>query len=126
MLQGSKLSAFDPVNTVDKLQIIDLKEGTGAEAKVSDTVVAHYTGAYANSGEIFQSSKDMGDPVAFGLNQVIAGWTEGVPGMKVGGIRRLVIPGEKAYGDAPDGYSNGSTDRPLGPLVFDVELIAIQ
>lgn len=70
---------------------------------------------------IFQSSKDFGSPATFGLDQVIAGWTEGVPGMKVGGIRRLVIPAEKAYGS----QSPAPNIPPNSDLVFDIELVAI-
>lgn len=63
----------------------------------------------------------MGNPVTFGLNQVIAGWTEGVPGMKVGGMRRLIIPAAMAYGDA-----SPAPNIPAGSdLVFDIELVAI-
>jgi len=126
MLQGTNLQGYEPVNAVNELQTIDLVEGEGDVVSEGATVTAHYTGAYANSGEIFQSSKDIGEPIPFGLDQVIAGWTEGVPGMKVGGTRRLIIPAEKAYGVAPDGYVNGSTDSPLGPLVFDIELVAVE
>lgn len=126
MLQGTNLENYDPVTGVTELQVIDLKEGDGEVVQEGATVTAHYTGAYANTGEIFQSSKDGGQPIPFGLDQVIPGWTEGVPGMKVGGTRRLIIPAEKAYGVAPEGYVNGSTDRPLGPLVFDIELVSVE
>lgn len=127
MLQGTPLSNFTPITTpVTELQVIDLVEGTGEEVKPGATVTAHYTGAYASTGEIFQSSHDSGQPIPFSLNGVIAGWTEGVPGMKVGGTRRLIIPGAKAYGEAPEGYTPGSTERPMGPLVFDIELTAVE
>lgn len=122
-LQGTKLVNFTPIVTpADKLQTTDLKEGTGDVVKESDTITAHYTGAYAVNGEIFESSKDSGQPATFPLSNVIQGWQQGVPGMKVGGIRRLVIPGPLAYGDAPAGYTPGSGSRPLGTLVFDIEL----
>jgi FKBP-type peptidyl-prolyl cis-trans isomerase len=85
------------------------------------TITAHYTGALAKDGTIFQSSHDFGDPVTFGLGQVIQGWTKGVPGMKVGGIRRLVIPAEQAYGER----SPASNIPPNSDLVFDIELVAI-
>lgn len=125
-LKGTKLTEFTPItSTVDKLQIIDLKDGTGAEAKASDTITAHYTGAYAVNGEIFESSKDSGQPAQFPLSGVIQGWQQGVPGMKVGGKRRLIIPGSLAYGEAPEGYTPGSAGRPMGPLVFDIELVSI-
>ncbi len=125
-LKGTKLAGFTPITTpITELQVIDLVEGTGATVPAGATITAHYTGAYVVNGEIFESSKDSGQPATFPLSGVIAGWTEGVPGMKVGGTRRLIIPGSKAYGDAPDGYTPGSTGRPMGPLVFDIELTSI-
>lgn len=127
MLQGTQLADFTPITEpVTELQKIDLVVGDGEEAQAGATVTAHYTGAYATTGEIFQSSHDSGQPIPFGLDQVIPGWTEGVPGMKVGGKRRLIIPGNLAYGEAPEGYVPGSTDSPMGPLVFDIELVAVQ
>jgi FKBP-type peptidyl-prolyl cis-trans isomerase len=106
---------------VPELQIIEVAEGTGDVVPEGATITAHYTGALCKDGTIFQSSKDFGGPITFGLNQVIAGWTEGVPGMKVGGVRRLVIPAAKAYGaqsPAPNIPANSD-------LVFDIELAAI-
>ncbi len=100
-------------------------EGTGETVPEGATITAHYTGAYAVNGEIFESSKDSGQPATFPLSNVIQGWQQGVPGMKVGGKRRLIIPGPLAYGAAPEGYTPGSTDRPLGTLVFDIELVSI-
>lgn len=126
MLKGTQLDNFEPVAEASELQVIDLVEGNGEEVKEGATITAHYTGAYAVNGEIFESSKDGGAPATFPLGNVIEGWQEGVPGMKVGGTRRLIIPGEKAYGPAPDGYIPGSTDRPQGTLVFDIELVSIQ
>jgi FKBP-type peptidyl-prolyl cis-trans isomerase len=84
-------------------------------------VTVHYTGARCTDGIIFQSSKDFGDPITFGLEQVISGWTQGVPGMKVGGIRRLTIPSEMAYGSA----RAAANIPPNSDLVFDIELVAI-
>jgi len=120
-LEGTKLANFTPVDAVPELQIIDVSEGTGEAVPEGATITAHYTGALAKDGTIFQSSKDFGGPITFGLNQVIAGWTEGVPGMKVGGTRRLVIPAAQAYGaqsPAPNIPANSN-------LVFDIELAAI-
>lgn len=120
-LEGTKLADFEPVGSVAKLEIIDVKEGTGETVKKGDTVTAHYTGALAKDGTIFQSSKDIGEPVTFALNQVIEGWQEGVPGMKVGGIRRLIIPAEQAYGaQSPSPNIPANSD-----LVFDIELFSI-
>src|SRR5690606_35761164 len=127
MLEGTQLAGFTPITTpVTELQIIDLTEGTGEEVKAGATVTAHYTGALANTGIIFQSSHDSCNPIPFSLNEDIDGWTEGVPGMKVGGKRRLVIPAGKAYGAAPDGYEYQPGGSPLGPLVFDIELTAVE
>lgn len=120
-LQGTKLEGFTPVASVSELQITDIKEGTGEAVKPGDTITAHYTGALAQDGTIFESSKDSGQPATFPLSGVIAGWQQGVPGMKVGGIRRLVIPANLAYGE------RGSPPK-IGPnatLVFDIELVKI-
>ncbi len=122
ILEGTKLSGFTPVEKVDSLQIIDTKVGTGAEAKADSTVTAHYTGALAKDGTIFQSSHDSGQPATFSLSQVIKGWQEGVPGMKVGGVRRLIIPAEQAYGSA----SPAANIPPNSDLVFDIELVNVQ
>ncbi|MGB4758764.1 MAG: FKBP-type peptidyl-prolyl cis-trans isomerase [Candidatus Saccharimonadales bacterium] len=122
-LQGSSLADFSPVQDVPELVKIDTVEGTGTEVPEGVTVTVHYTGAIAASGIIFQSSKDFGKSVTFPLSGVIAGWTEGVPGMKVGGTRRLVIPAEKAYGSRPPFGSGIPADA---PLVFDIELLAIE
>lgn len=119
-LEGTKLNGFTPVEKVDNLEKIDTQVGSGEEIKPGDTVTAHYTGAVASTGIIFQSSHDTGQPVPFGLDQVIKGWTEGVPGMKVGGKRRLIIPADKAYGANPP---QGSNIPPNAALVFDIELV---
>jgi len=121
-LQGTKLSNFTPVATVATLQTTDLKEGSGAAAKATDTVTVNYTGAVAATGIIFQSSLDTGQPATFPLNQVIKGWTDGIPGMKVGGTRRLLIPAADAYGANPP---SGSGIPANAGLVFDVDLIKI-
>lgn len=123
-LEGTKLANFTPVDKVDALQKIDTVEGTGAEAKPGAKVTAHYTGAVASTGIIFQSSHDgSNQPIPFSLDGVIKGWTEGVPGMKIGGTRRLVIPAELAYGANPP---SGSNIPPNAPLVFDIELTAVE
>ena len=122
-LQGTKLEGFKPVDNVDKLEVVDIKEGSGEVVKEGATVTAHYTGALAKDGTIFQSSKDFGEAIEFGLNGVIKGWTEGVPGMKVGGVRRLVIPAEMAYGSNPPQGSGIPADA---PLVFDIELSEVK
>jgi FKBP-type peptidyl-prolyl cis-trans isomerase len=118
------LSNFTPVAQVSTLEKIDTVVGTGKEVKAGDTVSVHYTGAVAATGVIFQSSKDFGtEPVTFPLSGVIKGWTDGIPGMKVGGTRRLVIPAAEAYGANPP---SGSGIPANADLVFDVELVAIK
>lgn len=120
--EGTKLTDFTPLETVEKLEIIDLQVGTGPEAPAGATITAHYTGALCKNGIIFQSSHDMGQPITFPLSGVIQGWTDGVPGMKVGGMRRLIIPAAQAYGassPAPNIPANSD-------LVFDIELVDIK
>lgn len=121
-LEGTQLADFTPVTKIDSLQKTDTVVGTGDEVKPGDTVTAHYTGAVAATGKIFQSSLDGGQPIPFSLNQVIKGWTDGVPGMKVGGKRRLLIPAEQAYGANPPAGSNIPANA---DLVFDIELVKI-
>ena len=120
-LEGTTLFAFDPIKNVPELKVIDLIAGTGEVVRKGATITAHYTGALAVNGIIFQSSHDFGQPVTFGLHQVIAGWTKGVPGMKIGGTRRLVIPSEMAYGSR----RASANIPPNSDLVFDIELTAI-
>ncbi len=121
-LKGKQLEGFEPVASVPKLQTVDLQEGTGKVAEKTSTVTVNYTGAIASTGKIFESSLDGGQPATFGLDQVIKGWGEGIPGMKVGGKRRLIIPAELAYG-----AQSPSADIPANSaLVFDVELITVQ
>jgi peptidylprolyl isomerase len=121
-LEGTKLANFTPGGPVADLQIIDTVVGTGDEVPQGATITAHYTGALVADGTIFQSSHDFGRPVTFPLSGVIAGWTQGVPGMKVGGTRRLVIPAAQAYGAS----SPSPNIPPNSDLVFDIELTAIE
>ena len=119
--EGTKLPDLNPREGVDELEIIDTEVGTGEEVRPGATITAHYTGALLKNGIIFQSSHDSGKAVTFGLDQVIAGWTQGVPGMKLGGTRRLVIPAAMAYGE----HSPASNIPANSDLVFDIELMAI-
>lgn len=120
-LAGSKLVDFSPVQHIAELQIIDVREGTGDTVQPGASITAHYTGALAINGLIFQSSHDFGNPITFSLNQVIQGWSQGVPGMKVGGMRRLLIPAPMAYGaQSPSRNIPANSD-----LVFDIELVSI-
>lgn len=118
------LSNFTPVSGVSKLEKIDTVVGKGAEVTSGATVSVHYTGAVAATGVVFQSSKDFGEtPITFPLSGVIKGWTDGIPGMKIGGTRRLIIPAAQAYGANPP---QGSGIPANADLVFDVELVAIK
>lgn len=116
------LPDFTPTDSVPELTRIDTKEGSGPEVHPGASITAHYTGAVAATGKVFQSSKDFGRPISFGLDQVIRGWTDGVPGMKVGGTRRLLIPADQAYGASPP---PGSGIPANAALVFDIELVSI-
>lgn len=120
-LHKTKLADFEPLSKVAELQIIDITVGDGAEVADGATITAHYTGALCKDGTIFQSSHDGDEPATFGLDQVIKGWTQGVPGMKVGGVRRLIIPSALAYGSK----RAASKIPPNSDLVFDIELIDI-
>jgi FKBP-type peptidyl-prolyl cis-trans isomerase len=107
---------------MSELIIEDLVVGTGDTATAGQTVVVHYTG-WLTDGTKFDSSKDRNDPFEFHLGgrQVIAGWDEGVQGMKVGGTRKLTIPPELGYG----ARGAGGVIPPNATLVFEVELLAI-
>jgi len=109
------------VDMSDQLLMVDMVEGTGAEAKSGDTIRAHYTGTLLD-GTVFDSSRDRGEPFEFtlGAGQVIQGWDEGIVGMKVGGQRRLTIPPEMGYGSRQVGTIPANST-----LVFDVELVEI-
>ena len=123
-LKGTELQDFTPLgkkHKVTELEIIDLVEGDGQEVPAEATITAHYTGALCVDGKIFESSHDGSRPATFGLEQVIEGWTVGVPGMKVGGTRRLIIPSDMAYGQR----RASSSIPPNSDLVFDIELLAV-
>lgn len=121
-LAGTQLAGFTPVAKTTELQKIDTKVGEGTEVKTGDTVTVDYTGAVAATGKIFESSLDSGQPATFPLGNVIVGWQEGIPGMKVGGTRRLIIPAAQAYGSTPP---QGSGIPANADLVFDVTLKSI-
>ena len=121
--EGTKLHNFEPrTESVTELEIIDVEVGTDEEVQPGATITAHYTGALVKNGIIFQSSHDFGQAISFGLDQVIKGWTVGVPGMRIGGTRRLIIPAEMAYGaSSPAKNIPANSD-----LVFDIDLVAIK
>lgn len=118
-LEGTQLANYTPGTSIPELKTEVLSPGNGDEVKPGDTVTVDYTGAVAATGIIFQSSKDTGQPVSFPLSGVIAGWSQGIPGMKVGETRRLLIPANLAYADSPP---SGSNIPPNADLVFDVTL----
>jgi peptidylprolyl isomerase len=109
------------------LKYTDTKTGDGATATSGNKVSVHYTGWLYNNnakGAKFDSSVDRGQPFQFtlGAHQVIAGWDEGVAGMKVGGKRTLIIPPELGYGAG----GAGGVIPPNATLMFDVELLGVQ
>ena len=106
--------------TKSGLQYEVLSEGSGRSPKATDTVRCHYEGRLLD-GSVFDSSYQRGEPADFGLNQVIAGWTEGVQLMKEGAKYRFFIPYNLAYGE----HGAGADIPPYAALVFDVELIKV-
>ncbi len=98
----------------------DLEVGTGAEATPGATVEVHYLGVDLETGEEFDSSWSRGESIEFPLRGLIAGWQEGIPGMRVGGRRELVIPPHLAYGPAGGGHAlSGRT------LIFVIDLLGV-
>ncbi len=124
------LPAVAAADQVSALEVTDLVVGEGAAAAAGSKVTVHYTGwMYDHAGPdkkgaTFDSSRKGGQPFSFvlGQQQVIAGWDQGVAGMKVGGQRRLVIPAALAYGER----GAGGAIPPGATLVFDVELLGVQ
>jgi FKBP-type peptidyl-prolyl cis-trans isomerase FkpA len=113
--------------TASGLQYEDIAIGEGAEATAGNHVTVHYTGWLQNpdgsAGSKFDSSKDRSDPFAFplGAGHVIKGWDEGVQGMKVGGVRKLIIPASLGYG----ARGAGGVIPPNATLIFEVELLGV-
>ena len=108
--------------TASGLQYKITKEGTGKSPAATDRVLVHYEGKLLD-GTVFDSSIKRGEPIAFPLNRVIPGWTEGLQLIKEGGKAILYIPSKLAYG------ASGTPGGPIGPnetLIFEVELIKIQ
>ncbi|MBL5974110.1 MAG: FKBP-type peptidyl-prolyl cis-trans isomerase [Candidatus Leucobacter sulfamidivorax] len=102
-----------------ELQIVDLVEGAGDEALASSTVNVHYLGVEFDSGEEFDSSWSRGESINFPLRSLIQGWQIGIPGMKVGGRRKLVVPPAQAYGASGGHPLSGKT------LIFVIDLIGV-
>jgi len=109
-------------NPNPKVKIEDTLVGTGAEVESGDTVVMHYKGTLED-GTQFDSSYDRGEPfeTQIGVGKVIQGWDQGVPGMKVGGKRKLTIPSELGYGEQGQG-----SIPPNSTLIFEVELLEVK
>ena len=110
------------ITTSSGLGIEDICEGEGHEACAGQTVTVHYTG-WLTDGRKFDSSKDRNEPFVFPLGgrRVIAGWDEGVAGMKIGGKRKLTIPPQLGYG----ARGAGGGIPPNATLVFEVELLGL-
>ena len=106
------------------LEVTDITPGAGTEATSGKTVSVHYVGVAHSSGEEFDASYNRGEPLSFrlGVGQVIAGWDQGVAGMRVGGRRRLVIPPQLAYGDR----GAGGVIQPGETLIFMVDLLDVR
>lgn len=102
----------------DMMILEDISVGTGAECKLGGAVVAHYKGTFKSDGREFDSSHKRGEPAGFALANVISGWTEGVPGMRIGGKRKLTIPSQFAYGER-----GRASIPPNSDLVFEIELV---
>lgn len=100
-----------------ELVLTDIIVGDGAEARPGGNVTVHYVGVDYESGEEFDSSWNRGESISFGLNGLIKGWQDGIPGMKVGGRRQLVIPPALAYGETGGHRLSGKT------LIFVIDLI---
>jgi peptidylprolyl isomerase len=118
-----KGAAAKTVTTASGLKYVDVKAGSGASPVKGKQVKVHYTGTL-ESGKKFDSSVDRNEPFSFtiGVGQVIAGWDEGVMGMKVGGKRKLIIPAKLGYGAG----GAGGVIPPNATLLFDVELLDVQ
>lgn len=115
------------VRTESGLQYVDIKTGSGTAARIGSRVSVHYTGwlksRYTGVGKQFDSSRDSNEPFRFTLGEgnVIAGWDEGVQGMQVGGVRKLIVPPSLGYGTR----GAGASIPPNATLIFEVELLQI-
>ncbi|HEX7634491.1 MAG TPA: FKBP-type peptidyl-prolyl cis-trans isomerase [Noviherbaspirillum sp.] len=115
------------ITTASGLQYEDVTLGSGDEARAGAHVTVHYTGWLQNqdgsAGRKFDSSKDRNEPFDFplGAGHVIKGWDEGVQGMKVGGVRKLIIPSSLGYG----ARGAGGVIPPNATLIFEVELLGV-
>lgn len=120
-LEGFEAKPFDK-GSISKLSVDVLKDGDGPVVQADSTINANYFG-WTSDGSIFDSTNKNGTltPIDFSLSQVIEGWQEGLTGVKVGSTVQLAIPAEKAYGSQDDG-----SGRPVGPLMFIVQVNALK
>ncbi|MDO5561572.1 MAG: FKBP-type peptidyl-prolyl cis-trans isomerase [bacterium] len=120
-IQSTQNTIVEEATMASELKIEDTLVGTGAEVQSGDTIRIHYHGTLED-GTIFDSSVDRGEPfeAQIGVGMLIQGWDQGIPGMKVGGKRRLTIPPELGYGNRAIGNIPANST-----LIFDVELLDI-
>ncbi len=111
---------FPGVDSPVALVVTDLVVGDGAEALPGATVLVHYLGTEFDTGDEFDASWNRGEPIEFPLRGLIQGWQDGIPGMKVGGRRQLVVPPAQAYGESGGHRLAGKT------LVFVIDLLAVR
>ena len=118
---GTEEPTPPPTSGPSSLETEEIVVGTGATAVSGDTLTVHYIGSFLD-GRVFENSYSLGRPYTFrlGAGQVIRGWDQGIPGMKVGGKRRLTIPASLAYGAQGSGPIPPNT-----PIRFEVELLSL-
>lgn len=125
--EGTISSSEQYVRTPTGLKYVDVKIGTGPVVRVGNRVSVHYTGwlkgKFGIAGKKFDSSRDRNEPFQFivGTGQVIPGWDEGVQGMQVGGVRKLIVPAALGYGSR----GAGENIPPNATLIFEIELLKI-